>query len=280
MDFRNLLLKIDESFQDGRFTAQSLALKLDRPKKETSNSLRRLNKMGFLRRERVKRHCLTSKGTVCFKGFQYEYELSKQGASYVRWLRERKPVEDAAHLMLMSKVYSCLPEELSRSIALVGAIRSNYKYKGPVRNFRFLDNDASPFVHLTLENAKLARENSVLQRYVTDLSFLLGYFAGLVFNYMEENKRLKDSTIKTTTEICKFYAEDTTSTIKWYSKNLTNMLGTINTLRSTKDLLKLLLADALPREKFLNAMNFVSEFEGKMWQKYIQEPSQRKSPLA
>jgi hypothetical protein len=46
------------------------------------------------------------------------------------------------------------------------------------------------------------------------------------------------------------------------------MLGTINTLRSTNDLLKLLLANALPREKFLDAMNFVSEFEGKMAKKY------------
>jgi len=280
MDFRSLLLKIDESFQDGRFTAQSLALRLDRPKKEVSNSLRRLNKMGFLRRESVKRHCLTSKGTVCFKGFQYEYGLSKQGASYVRWLRERKPVEDTMHLILMSKVYSHLPEDLSRSIALVGAMRSGYKYKGPVRHFRFLDNNASPLVHLTLENAKLKQENSVLKWYVTDSSFLLGYFMGLASKYREENQQLIDEMNKLTVETCRLYAENTGFMLNWYLEDFMSMLEVINTLRSTNDLFKLFLADALPREKFLNAMSFVSEFRGKMWQKHKQEPSQRESSLA
>jgi predicted transcriptional regulator len=280
MNFRSLLLKIDESFQDGRFTAQSLALRLDRPKKEVSNSLRRLHKMGFLRRESVKRHCLTSKGTVCFKGFQYKYELSKQGASYVRWLRERKSVEDTMHLILMSKVYSHLPEDLSRSIALVGAMRSAYKYKGPVRNFRFLDNDASPLVHLSVRNAELKQENSVLKWYVTDSSFLLEYFTGLASKYKEENQQLIDEMNKLTVETCRLYAENTGFMLNWYLKDFMSMLEVINTMRSTNELLILLLANALPRETFVRTMNFVSEFRGKMWQKYIQEPSQRESSLA
>jgi len=169
MDFRSLLLKIDESFQDGRFTAQSLSLKLDRQNKDVSNSLRRLHKMGFLKKERTKRSCLTSKGVVCFKGYQYEYKLSKQGSSYISWLRNRKPMEDAMYLTLMSMVYSYLPESLNKSIAVVGAVRSSYKYKGPIRHLRFLDNDASPLVHLTMENLNLKDEKAKLNEKISGL---------------------------------------------------------------------------------------------------------------
>jgi len=275
LGFRDLLLIIDESFPHKTFTVESLALKLNRPKKQLSNSLARLNRMGFLNKERMRRPCITSEGTVCFKGFQYKYKLSKQGESYIRWLRERKPIEDVAYTTLMTKVYSSLPEDLVKSIALIGALRSTYKYKGPERHFRFLDNDASPLIHLSVRNAELARENSVLERYVSDLSFLLGYYMGLASKYGEENQQLRNRTNKLTAEASRLYAENTGFMLTWYLKDLTSMLRVINTMRSTNELSTLLLANALPRETFVRTMNFVSEFRGKVWQKYaIQEPTQ------
>jgi hypothetical protein len=50
----------------------------------------------------------------CFKGFQYVYSLSRQGQSYVRWLRDRKPLEDIAYFTLLNDVMMALPEDLRR----------------------------------------------------------------------------------------------------------------------------------------------------------------------
>jgi hypothetical protein len=273
--FRDLLLAIDETFRDQAFTTDALALRLNRPKKQLSNSLARLERMGFLKRERVKRPCVTLKGTFCYKGFQYRYKLSKQGQSYIRWLNEQKPIEDLAYVTLMSKVYSCLPEDLRKSIALIAARRSTYRYKGPQRQFRFLDNDAFPLIYLTMEHAKLARENWVLKRCVRDLSFLLGYFMALASNYREQYHQLSDRMNKLTAEMCRVYAESVGSLLKSYLKVFMSLLGIINTLRSTNELLIFLLANALPRETFVRTMNFVSEFRGEARQKYaIQEPTQ------
>jgi hypothetical protein len=275
LGFRELLLMIDETFRDQAFTTDALALRLNRPKKRLSNSLARLHRMGFLKRERVKRPSVTLKGTFCYKGFQYRYKLSKQGQSYIRWLRERKLIEDIAYVTLMAKVYSCLPEDLRKSIALIGALRSTYKYRGPQRHFRFLDNDASPLIHLTMEHAKLARENWVLKRCASDLSSLLGYFLALASNYREQYHQLSDRMNKLTAEMCRVYAESVGSLLKSYLKVFMSLLEVIGSLRSTNELLLLLLANALPRETFVRAMNFVSEFRRKEWQKYaIQEPTQ------
>jgi hypothetical protein len=266
---------IDETFRDQVFTTDSLALRLNRPKKQLSNSLARLQRMGFLKRERVKRPCVTLKGTFCYKGFQYRYKLSKQGQSYIRWLKDQKPIEDIAYVTLMSKVYGCLPEDLRKSIALIAARRSTYRYRGPQRHFRFLDNDASPLIYLSMRNAEHARENSVLERYLAHSFFLLGYFMSLASNYREENQQLRDQMNKLTVETCRLYAENSGFMLKWYLKVFMHLLEVINALRSTNELLLLLLANALPRETFVRTMNFVSEFRRKQWQKYaIQERTQ------
>lgn len=46
--------------------------------------------MQFLSRKRTKRQVVTKKGTICCKGFTYQYRLNKQGISYCAYLRRPK----------------------------------------------------------------------------------------------------------------------------------------------------------------------------------------------
>ena len=46
--------------------------------------------MQLLSRKRTKRQVVTAKGTICCKGFTYEYHLNKQGISYCEYLRRPK----------------------------------------------------------------------------------------------------------------------------------------------------------------------------------------------
>jgi len=266
MDFRSLLLKIDESFQDGRFTAQSLALKLDRPNREISNSLRRLHKMGFLNKERTKRPCLTSKGTTCFRGFEYEYKLSKQGSSYVRWLRSGKPIEDATYLALISRVCNHLPEDLSRTIAVIGAARSTYKYKGPMRHLRFLDNDAFPLVHLTLENLNLKNEKAKLNERIIGLE---NENLRLTYELEKEKSELERlrSELKAM-ELCQqeMLKESLSSQFDLARSLIDPYLKALIKLRQEKTIIDnlslnmfILLSKALPHENFNKVREFLKE---------------------
>lgn len=93
------------------------------------------------------------------RGYMYSYSLSKQGRSYVTWLRRGKPIEDVYYTQLTYQVNSCLPEELRDHLSALSLIRSNRRYRGPVRNLRLFDNSAVPVACLILQNQSLASEN-------------------------------------------------------------------------------------------------------------------------
>lgn len=118
--------------------------------------------MGFLRRERTRRLCLSSRGSTCYRGYQYTYSFTKQGSSYVKWLHEWKPVEDMFYTQLAIDVMRNLPQELRERLSMLSLCRSALKYRGPTRNLRLFDNDVVPVICLSLENVRLAEEKRKL----------------------------------------------------------------------------------------------------------------------
>mgnify|MGYP001082170966 CR=1 FL=1 len=186
MQSKTLLMDISHRYADRTFRSTELANRLKVSRKIASNRLRRLHQMGFLKRRRQKRFCLWSRRKLisvkyrygmpyrvrarvprirpCYKGFEYVYSLSRQGKSYVGWLRNRKPLEDIAYFTLLKEVMTALPEDLRYTLGGLGAVRGGYKYHGPTRQLRFLDNPATPLLVLVLQNQALQTENERLKR--------------------------------------------------------------------------------------------------------------------
>ena len=170
------------------FTSTELAGVEKARLKKTSNSLRRLHQMGFLRRRRVKRYCYTPNleqiskkpvrklfrvrvqdGSVrlvrrkihlrfCRRGYQYRYSLSRQGSSYVKWLRNVKPIEDMAYLSLNERVMEALPGSVRHDLGMLGALRATYRYRGPSRHLTFIENPASLLTYAFAQNLELKHQ--------------------------------------------------------------------------------------------------------------------------
>jgi hypothetical protein len=181
MQSKTLLVDISERYPEQPFTCKEVAYSLNITRKLASNGLRRLHQMGFVNRQRQKRFCLWSRRktlSVKFlngipyqvharkplffpsnKGFEYSYSLSRQGRSYVKWLKDQKPLEDTAYFALLKDVMTALPEDLRHRLGTLGAVRADYKYHGPARQLRLIDNPANPLLVVDLENQSLHREN-------------------------------------------------------------------------------------------------------------------------
>lgn len=141
MNFR-YLLKVLESFGPRRFSSREVADKLQKSVKEISSDLCRLHRMRFVQRKRESRICISKNGNLCYKGFEYSYILSNQGRSYTQWMREKKPLEDLAQIQLTAELLEYLPRELLDRLFAGVVKRSFYRYKGPNRQFRYINNDA------------------------------------------------------------------------------------------------------------------------------------------
>ena len=163
MNFRALLSLIANRYGDRTtFTSRRLATAIGRPFKETSNGLRILQNMHFLSRKRVSRDCLTSSGKPCRRGYEYEYSINRQGLSYVRWLREGKPLKDATIGVATMAVLDHLPPDLRQQMALYELVRPKSKYRGPGSNRQLLDRLLEPKAVIEAELSRLVSENSSL----------------------------------------------------------------------------------------------------------------------
>jgi len=143
MNFRKLLFELSE-LEAKEFTSSEVATHLGHTVKVTSNDLRRLHSMGFLKRKRKKRLCLAENSKWCYKGFEYWYSISNQGKSYLKWMKKQKPLEDIVHIKLAKEVLSHLPKELKEKLFLKAVIKSTYKYNGPSSHFKLI----RPYLHL------------------------------------------------------------------------------------------------------------------------------------
>ena len=157
------------------------------PVKRASNDLRRLWRMGFLRRTSVKCSCLTRGGKFCIKGFEYRYHLSSQGMGYVKWLQGGKITEDIAYAELTSEVLSYLPEELKDRLSMLSLAKATRRYKGPSRNMNLLDSNAVPVIHLSAERTRLQSEKGRLEVENAIQKLKVSKLEGTINNYMEQN---------------------------------------------------------------------------------------------
>jgi len=170
LDFRSLLLGLKQMGSgvqglpgEEGFDSHAVASHFHMPVKRASNDLRRLWRMGFLRRTSMKRSCLARGGKLCHKGFEYRYYLSSQGVDYVKWLQGGKMAEDFAHEALISEALSHLPEELKDRLSMLSLAKATRRYKGPSRNMNLLDSNAVPVTHLSTQNTRLRSENAKLE---------------------------------------------------------------------------------------------------------------------
>jgi hypothetical protein len=146
----------------GRATSRNIAAKLGKSVKEISNDLIRLKKMGLVKRYLEERLCRLGQRRTCHKGYQYTYCLSKQGQSYLKWMKETKPAEDLAHLNLMNEIAEYLPPERKQAILAYLLKRTTYKYKGPSRRLGSFNNPTAAIAILQSENRSLVEENKEL----------------------------------------------------------------------------------------------------------------------
>ena len=118
--------------------------------------------MGFLKRRKNRRLCVPASGPACYRGYEYTYTFSKQGLSYLRWLREWKPLEDMFYAKLTYDVVSNLPEDIRDELSMISLRREAFKYRGPTRHLQLFDNSSIPIASLCVAKQKLAEENDRL----------------------------------------------------------------------------------------------------------------------
>src|SRR5208337_3565209 len=95
LDFRRILTDLASLDRNGvvNFDSGNVSVRLKCSVAEASKRLCRLHAMGFLKRERLKRVCVSKHGKVCRKGFYYEYSLSAQGRKYIQYMAGLRMVE-------------------------------------------------------------------------------------------------------------------------------------------------------------------------------------------
>jgi len=254
MNFRILLDRIVASYgPDNKFTSYDIATSLNLTAKEASNSLRRLRLMKFLKKRRMKRACLSSSGKLCFKGYEYAYSVSSQGLSYIKWLKEKKPIEDLAYIKNMEEVFSYLPQELRLRLVEKGLMREKSKYTGPTRNLNLLDNNAALGVHLLTENRRVASENYELksekQALEADLRQERESYLPIIYGYVATDRGEKLKRIRSE------------SKIDLIQSGLFNILKKENlNLREIRSILLLAIKN-LPREKTEEISKLVCDIE-------------------
>ena len=85
--------------------------------------------------------------------------MSKQGLSYANWMKRIKPLEDAMLLDLQRRVMQALPDPIRNEIAGLAFIRAGFKYRGPARQLRLLENPAAPVMAMAARIEEQGRRN-------------------------------------------------------------------------------------------------------------------------
>jgi len=132
LGFREVLAALYERHRRGltSFDSECVAALMGWPTAKASKALGRLHRMGFLRRTRLKRECLSKRGKLCHKGYRYEYSLSSQGLKYAKWMAGVRPLELAMGLGIASEAAPHIPGDLGRAISSYALRRASSRYKG------------------------------------------------------------------------------------------------------------------------------------------------------
>jgi hypothetical protein len=261
MNFRNLLVTLGR-MENQEYTSGEVAIRLAQSARNVSNDLRRVHQMGFLKRRRIRRLCLSKTGKPCYKGREYKYSLSEQGRSYLAWMREQKPFEDVAQTSLDTEVLSYLPHDLRNRLLAIVAIRNSRRYRGPNRNFRLVDNEVLPIANLTLENQRLSEKNRDLNidnaTLVSSIAFYKGFTEGMKQNIEEYRKREAELTKSVYDFIPQVVRRE-----GLYYEFIDILRTIIKSNRDSRDLMLYIIFRFLPEEKFKQAYELLLAFEKK-----------------
>ena len=284
MNFQTLLIKLENIGE--RFTSTSVSDIIKRPIKEVSNDFRRLHGMQFLRRERRKRSCLSKKGKNCYKGFEYVYSLSKQGRSYLKWMRDQMPIEKIALINLNKEIIEYLPERLVNQIFHLITARSTYKYRGPNRHFRLTDNDLFFIAYNLSENKKIIQDNFNLQKdklglvidkqnlksKVNTSNQINSLYMEMVKSSQQKIEQMKREEVK----IVKFFLESVGKFVELLDLNQERNIS----YKMISIYLSVALFFAIPQEKFVKTMETIKGAIEKDWKKVIENRERLKTEFS
>ncbi|MEM2944609.1 MAG: hypothetical protein QW087_07715 [Methanomassiliicoccales archaeon] len=273
MKLKELLIEIDKSCNDIPFTSDYLAIKLSRPTKEISNSLGRLYRLGYLKRQKIKRECFVRKKGLCKRGYCYEYQLSKKGKEYLRWLAIDKPSKDMIFIELINALRSRLPdhqakileasvwaEVTDKSKKLVGAGKPQDIGTGGAIALLSL------CILLVNENEMLRKENRELKDFVEYLCRELGFYIGKDAISQQQTR----STIIDYNDIIASVSDllnDFSVTRNDIANSIVVKLVELLAISRNKcDLMLLLLAKYVPRDELVKFFEFIHDYENKALQ--------------
>jgi CTP-dependent riboflavin kinase len=182
-----------------------LANKLGISTHSASQYLSRLHRMGFLKRTRNKRRCITEKGNLCYKGYQYEYSFSSQGEQYIKWMKGNRIVEPILYCKIVNELANYLPEDVRNHIITSITIRENMKYKGPNRSLQTAGILAETLPYLTdvlakgkTERKKLLKQNCSLENKCSDLKKKINVKNQEINELKSKNQQNEEIAIKLT----------------------------------------------------------------------------------
>ena len=186
---------------DSKFLANKLGISTH----SASQYLSRLHRMGFLKRTRNKRRCITEKGNLCYKGYRYEYSFSSQGEQYIKWMKENRIVEPILYYKMVNELANYLPEDVRNHIITSITIRENMKYKGPNRALQTAGIVVETLPYLTdvlakakTERKKLLEQNDSLEKKCSNLTKKIKEKDQEINELKSKNQQIEEISIKLT----------------------------------------------------------------------------------
>jgi len=162
LDFRQILTELASLDQNGvvSFDSGNVSVRLKCSVAEASKRLCRLHTMGFLKRERLKRVCVSKHGKMCRKGFYYEYSLSAQGRKYIRYMAGQRVVEAAFYHRFLNEAVPYLDQDSRRLIPNMVFCSGLRRFKGSNQSLQTLGLASTiALPQLTREISEKGKEN-------------------------------------------------------------------------------------------------------------------------
>jgi hypothetical protein len=190
MGFRQVLAELAILDEKGvvSFDSKYVSVMLKRSVAETSKRLCRLHAMGFLKRKRLKRLCISKHGKRCQKGYYYKYSLSAQGRKYTKYMAWPRVAEAAFYYDFYKKAIPHLDEESKTRISHLAFCSESRKFKGSNQALQTLGlastiaipQLASKVAEENMENSKLLISEAILKDTVAKQAGTIGNLEALV----------------------------------------------------------------------------------------------------
>ena len=154
----------------------SLLPKLYSPKR-ISGDLDRLYRMGFLNRKRRLR-LVSQRASTCFRGFKYDYRISKQGWQYLKYLEKGRvdprsaEVDERIRIHNTDQMHERLPEPLAEDVERI-IYTQHYTDRGRHNRFPRLQRDEL-LLSLELCRNRVRRKQKQIEK-LNDIIFRAGY---------------------------------------------------------------------------------------------------------